>query len=632
MMKSKHVILLFLFILSVALYSCGNDSRKGYNPISLYFSPTEDYLFNYEVFPDFINYPDDWAKFGLKGNVKEFQYKTLHNYTGLFKDDGKLQAKVFIASGGGNKELSSHEYIYDNDGYLTQVKSEGMIDFGRGKGFSSAGKKVDTKVISNTTSGKPQIRAINDLNRNVVDYIIHYEYDANDICRGVRLADNSPNKKNNAIVCKFDCNEKGQITYIHTRRTRIPYRLTLGERKITPSYDSNGRLVAMNEISIPHNMEAYRIDSIASTTNYKYNKQGDIIECKYSDIVYPGNVTKDFILTFSYEYDNQGNWIKKYIKGDIADLNAAMNSYYRDSYAINRIEDENDKTLGEIVLEREITYFENTGKVVKTNQKNIIKEPKVKIQATTGFISEAKYDLKRITNAERKELCIDAIEDLKTNSNRVIAKGKEIYKDENGRIETILVIWEEQAILEYLASYDASGNVIDCIIIGADYYYGGDDVSASIEGNTIRKINSWCDPGYYCEEGIDQIYTITDALYLIPFSWPAQSFPVEIPFMMHRTEGSGYYYKIESVVCTHISGNQFEFVLKGKTIQDCRSLKSDERTFMLVPLGKEAAPAGESIKVVMPAINENDTFEIKAKGLSKDKVDETIFTCFRIQL
>ena len=275
------------------------------------------------------------------------------------------------------------------------------------------------------------------------------------------------------------------------------------------------------------------------------------------------------------------------------------------------------------------------------NSLTTVVESKIKISSTTGVMPDNEsysmgfYEkcvkLRRITNAERKALGIDEIEELKTNSNRAIAKGKEILKNENGRMETILVIWEEQAILEYLVSYDADGKVIDCITIGVHYYYDSDHTSAIIEGNTIRVLNFWCEPGDFCEDGIDQIYTISDDLHLIPFAWPAQSFPAEIPFMMHEADDSGYYYKIESVVCTRKSGNQYEFVLKGKTKQDCKNLKAAERTFMLVPLGIEAIPAGEPIKIVLPAVIENEKFEIKTKGLGKGKADETIFTWFRIQ-
>ena len=261
-------------------------------------------------------------------------------------------------------------------------------------------------------------------------------------------------------------------------------------------------------------------------------------------------------------------------------------------------------------------------------------ESKINISATTGLISEATFDLKRITNAERKELGIDTI--LKGDNhynypNRDIAKGKEIYKGEEGRIASFLVIWVEQAIFEYLVSYDPSGNVIDHIMIGVDYYYSSDLLSASIEGNKIRSISEWADPGEAWGEGIDQIYTITDDLHFIPFAWTAQSFPVEIPFLTYKTEEPAFYYNIESVTCIGKSGNNYTFVIKGKSQQDFKPLKAAARTLMFEPYDKEGISVGEAIKVVIPAVRENETFEIKVKGLTKSKVDENSFTRFHIQ-
>jgi hypothetical protein len=641
-MKRNLSILTFLSILYLTLCGCGGDGRKAYNSINLYFSPAEDYLLNQEIFPDFINYPDDRVKLGLRGNVKEVDYSTPHILGNFFNKEGKLQAKIFIATGGEFIEANIYEHAYNDSGHLLQIMQENRVNFGDGFRSVVNGKKAIDKITAHTASGKPLIRAINDVNRDRVDYIVRYEYDENDICRGVRLTDDSPNKKDDAIVCKFTCDEKGLITYLHVRRIRIPYRYTLGERKITPSYNSKGQLVSMKEISIPHNMEAYRIDSIASTTNYKYNRHGDIIECVYSDIVYPDNTTTDFILTFAYEYDQQENWIKKHIIGDITALDAAMNSYYRDSCPINRIDGKDGEGLGEIVIEREITYFETRSNASASRSKNKTSQasPAINIPATTGFISEAHYQLKRITNAERRELGIDAIEkyDIKSYPNRALAKGKEIYDGEKGRLETIIVIVEDHAIMEYLVSYDTSGNIIDCIPIGEEMPYRGDSKSVRIEGNKVRNICSWGEPGEW-GEGICQIYTITDNLRFVPFAWPSSSYPFEVPFMTH--EKSDDYFEesdefllfcdIESVTYTGTSGNQYTFVIKGKSKKDCRKLKAAQRTFMLEPLDNNFELAGEAIKAVMPAVRENETFEIKVKGLAKNKSDEKKFVRFEIK-
>jgi hypothetical protein len=257
--------------------------------------------------------------------------------------------------------------------------------------------------------------------------------------------------------------------------------------------------------------------------------------------------------------------------------------------------------------------------------------------------SESIFKLRRITNAERKELGIDRIEkdEIQKSSNRVLAKGKEIYNGEEGRLVTFLIIWEEQAIFEYLAGYDAAGNVTDCIRIGLSYYYDSDYGFGIIEGNKVKCMFSWADPGYSSNEGISEIYSITDDLRFVPFALPPKSCPSEVPFMtfetftwnaIEETEESSFYYSIESVTCTGVSGNQYTFTVQGKSRQDTKKLKTSERTYLLVPMDNEGNELTEaSITIVMPATGEGKSFEVKGKGLSKNKFDEKAFSLFRIR-
>jgi|GEM_PF-6136450 len=264
--------------------------------------------------------------------------------------------------------------------------------------------------------------------------------------------------------------------------------------------------------------------------------------------------------------------------------------------------------------------------------------PGINIPATTGVMINYEESLKmrRITNAERKELAIDVIEldEIKKYPNRDIVKGKEIYRGEAGRLVTFLIIEEDYAVSEYLAGYGSSGQMIGCIRIGINVLYAGDYGIGKIDGNIVKCTFRWSEPEEW-GEGIDQIYTITDDLQFIPFRFPPSSFPCEIPFMTHESsdlfdetnEGATLYCNIESIVCTGKSGNKYTFVIKGKSKQDSKGLKRTDRSFLLEPLGKGAASAGEVIKVVMPVVGENITFEIKAKS----RVDENMFTWLKVK-
>ena len=276
------------------------------------------------------------------------------------------------------------------------------------------------------------------------------------------------------------------------------------------------------------------------------------------------------------------------------------------------------------------------------NKNDTVNRSKINIPATTGLMEvyqgyDEHYKRKRITAAERRELEIDGIEEVRNHPNREIAKGKELYKGDEGRIATFLVIQEDYATFEFLASYSPDGKVIDCIRVGTNMAYSSDEEVAIIEGNSVKCLSSWGEPGE-SSEVIAQIYTITDELHFSPFAWPPSAFPCEIPFMTYETfdefgetEGASLYCKILSVVCTGASGNQYALIINGKAKQDAKVLKAEQRTFLLEPLNSEGQPAGEAIKAVMPAVGEDETFEIKVKGLTAGKNDANLFSQFNIR-
>jgi hypothetical protein len=255
----------------------------------------------------------------------------------------------------------------------------------------------------------------------------------------------------------------------------------------------------------------------------------------------------------------------------------------------------------------------------------------INIPATTGVLGQndrydAHYQRKRITNAERAEIGVKAIEKAselanEKLSNSQLSKGKEIYKGEEGRLATFLAIVKDYATIEFLVSYDVGGNYTDCIPIGQNMAYSSDEESAIIEGNTVKIRGSWGEPGEW-GAGILQTFTITDDLHLTPFAFPPLSYPCETPFQTYETSqdyeetdaDAKLYCDIESVVCTGASGNQFTFVVKGKSRQDGKNLQTAEKTFYLVPHDSEHQLIGEAIKVVMPSIDDGKPFEVKVKG------------------
>ncbi|MCC8036444.1 MAG: hypothetical protein LIO77_11090 [Rikenellaceae bacterium] len=96
--------------------------------------------------------------------------------------------------------------------------------------------------------------------------------------------------------------------------------------------------------------------------------------------------------------------------------------------------------------------------------------------------------LKRITDQERKDLKIN---DIKCDGfkytwmNMQLAKGKTFYEGPEGKLQSIVFIEPDHACAEFLASYDGSGKLIDCIQIASSHSYGGDRGEGTVENNSV---------------------------------------------------------------------------------------------------------------------------------------------------
>lgn len=357
-MKRKNTLLAAttLILLSSACQEGGIfEKEQVYTPVTLYFSPIEDYLTPPGYMPDFINYPNDWVKWGLKGKVKTVTCKTLHTFTLDFSEDGRLLQSDFVGDGGGVSEGTQTIFHYNDSSRLESISSKSSFKMYGGR-TSRFAEVLESKVTAYTPSGKIEKRNYYDIKGKKVVSTKQYHYDEKDLCRTMSLADDT-SAKTGKIFC-VTSDDQGRVSDIYTPNLRIPCRLTIGERHIIPVYNEEGRMVGSKELGIPHNMEAYNMDSIRVENQYKYNEKGDIVEWTYHDMVYPGNRPNDFVCTFSYVYDAQGNWTSKTMTGGIAYLQSIMNSYYRGSYTIDRVQSEERKDLGAVTLTREITYYE----------------------------------------------------------------------------------------------------------------------------------------------------------------------------------------------------------------------------------------------------------------------------------
>lgn len=119
--------IIYLCLISALLAACSGDrlfkKEKKYTPLYVYYNPlnyNQDYDFAESFYPDYINYPDDRIKYGLRGNVSLVLYGSAD--TGIeyiFDNEGKLRtASSFLDRARRYIELREFRYT---DGRLAGV-------------------------------------------------------------------------------------------------------------------------------------------------------------------------------------------------------------------------------------------------------------------------------------------------------------------------------------------------------------------------------------------------------------------------------------------------------------------------------------------------------------------------------
>lgn len=170
----------------------------------------------------------------------------------------------------------------------------------------------------------------------------------------------------------------------------------------------------------------------------------------------------------------------------------------------------------------------NTDNSVNTNTSSQTVVEKQALQAVS--IPKAKFGMKywnqaernkyikgeKITQQERLLLKLDNVKGrvFKQIKNNQIVRGETIYSGKNGRIESIVVVYdlpgEGQELFEYLISYDSRGNYIDLLQVGEKRLYYTNDIYAIIEDSIITVTNYYADAGD--EETIIAKYKVSPRL------------------------------------------------------------------------------------------------------------------------
>lgn len=297
-LKSIGQFLLLSFVLS----ACSGDGKflkdRKYNPINFYFNPNLFWISGSpenpaSFVPDFVNYPNDLVKYGLRGPVKSIESNGLFFSEMQFNSQGNLTYQsYFFDSAKRYGEASQFEYT--ESGNLNS-----MYNVRRRQG-SGASERYEYNASN---------QLINRVYRGGEKKT--YTYHENGLLKSVLLDSN----KDNQDVCDMVCDKDGNIISLETFQLTHSVERLLSHGKFAYVYNSDGLCSSSKETLFPRK-EYYSIDSICGVSTYLYNDKGDLVQWNYSSTYYPKKTTYAFTIDYVYTYDERSNWIEMKIVGN----------------------------------------------------------------------------------------------------------------------------------------------------------------------------------------------------------------------------------------------------------------------------------------------------------------------------
>lgn len=303
---------LFLCTAVVTLLTACSDGgvfgkERKYTPLYVYHNPLplmsfiggEEFPESY--YPDFINYPDDRAKHGLRGNVSQVWYVT-HGDGGVeyvFDTEGKLrQASTFWDKS--RKHLELREFRYNNEGRLA-----GVYRNPHENKWASSRQKFEYDANGYL------VRRKGGMSRAHQTYTYYADGTLKEIIPQY-FSDDCFDTKG-----KMEFDESGNLVKMEARMTSNPFMTGAAGR-----YDGlpNVCTYTYTDGLCTEKVEkiATQKDTLVCRNLFTYNGKGDLTAWEYSGGIYQTNLENRnqniffenaaLKVTFEYEYDNHDNW------------------------------------------------------------------------------------------------------------------------------------------------------------------------------------------------------------------------------------------------------------------------------------------------------------------------------------
>ena len=250
----------------------------------------EDYT---AYLPDFVSYPNDLAKLGLKGNVKscEMGASTI-KWTFDFNPEGNLTNQQFRMDSQG-RFGEGHRMEYNASGQLTFL----------GRDFHRQSPQSHTYTYG--SNGKLAKREFGRAWRT-------YEWATDD--KGT-VYPVSVDTKELVPLMDMKYERKDGRTLLKSMKIKWPYlpHWTAEKGDYDFEYDSDGRLTQVNVAY--HKCKGAPAVDLFGVSKYEYTEHGTVAKETYSiaktkEALLTENALGTSITTYDYEYDEHDNWIK----------------------------------------------------------------------------------------------------------------------------------------------------------------------------------------------------------------------------------------------------------------------------------------------------------------------------------
>lgn len=277
------------------------EKERKYTPLSVYFDPLLSQFHQDEpaaYYIDFINYPNDLVKHGLRGNVSDVRYhskgdivKTYKHYS--FDNEGRLKSVSSPA------HQDPARYEYDDEGRLKDVYRV------YGRGWTRDHQKLEYDTVGHLVK------------RIDGDLAYSYLYYDNGVLKRMFAVDRTPfwaKDYTDSIVMDFY--ESGDL-----RSWKFPNSINSFVEEMNGDLPSSAvffytdglctekleRIVWMDREEV--------LDTLVCHHSYAYNDKGDVITWTYNGRFYDrvdanryAFPSTSVTIRFEYEYDEYDNW------------------------------------------------------------------------------------------------------------------------------------------------------------------------------------------------------------------------------------------------------------------------------------------------------------------------------------